>query len=167
MGHVRGVMEWNYWINAYMWLMSMILIGGRWTCIHSNMSHTISMEGIQEKKYNWSLLRLVMSSWILSFSFDCNFICNNILIYVFIVDLPGTYLRLHVGIIWKYTTVCKSCSCGSLERWEIYNMHGYISYWNYLISGRFCRKIHSSTTKRDSESISSLKGGQHNSPYHL
>ena len=40
----------------------------KWTSSHSNMSHMILVEGMKEKKYNWSPLRLVTSSWIVFFS---------------------------------------------------------------------------------------------------
>ena len=29
--------------------------------------------------------------------------------YIFTVDIPGTGMQLHGGILWKDTTVCKVC----------------------------------------------------------
>ena len=36
---------------------------------------------------------------------------------VFIIDLLCIVLWLHGRIIWKDTTICKACTCGSFVRW--------------------------------------------------
>ena len=86
MGHAQGVVEWNFWTNAYMSLMSMNLGDMKWTYSHSNMSRMISVEGMKGKKYNWSPLRLAMSSWIVFFPID---------IYCYFINVT-TYWSIHL-----------------------------------------------------------------------
>ena len=66
--------------------MSMNLGDMKWTCSHSNMSRMISVEGMKGKKYNWSPLRLAMSSWIVFYPID---------IYWYFIYVT-TYWSIHI-----------------------------------------------------------------------